>query len=105
MRQGLNGTARWKSIKMKTGGGTELKKRIVSFALATMLGVFSFMPILDVRAEPEAVGKEPLRYEAEVIRKDFTGDFQICAQSDPTEDLPENWDYYSVGRPFREYKA
>lgn len=105
MRQGLYETARWKPIKMQTGGDTELKKRIVSFALAAMLGVFSFMPILDVRAEPETVGKETLRYEAEVIRKDFAGDFQIYAQFEPTEDYPEDWRTYSIGRPFREYEA
>lgn len=105
MRQGLYETARWKPIKMQTGGDTELKKRIVSFALAAMLGVFSCMPILDVQAEPETVSKEILRYEAEVIQDDFVGELQIYAQSEPTEDIPKNWDYYSVGRPFKEYEA
>lgn len=78
---------------------------MVSFVFAVMLGVFSFMPILDVRAEPKAVGKKPLRYESEVIQDDFVGELQIYAQSEPTEDIPKNWDYYSVGRPFKEYEA
>lgn len=61
-----------------------MKKRIVSFVLAAMLGVFCCMPILDVRAEPETVCRGILHYE-EVIRTDFAGGFQICFQSEPTE--------------------
>lgn len=81
-----------------------MKKRIVSFVLAAMLGVFSCMPILDVRAEPGTVCRGILHYE-EVIRTDFTGSFQVCSQSEPTEDLPEDWRTYFVGGPVREYEA
>lgn len=82
-----------------------MKKRIMAFALAAMLGAFSCMPILDVRAEPENVGKEPLHYESEFIRKDFAECVQNCAQSDPTVDLPEEWRTYSVSGPVGEYGA
>lgn len=82
-----------------------MKKGIVSFVLAAMLGAFCCMPILDVRAEPETVARGTLRYEAEGIRKGFAGDFQNYAQSDPTKDLAEDWRTYSVGGSVREYEA
>ncbi len=82
-----------------------MKKRIVSFFLAAMLGAFGCMPILDVRAEPETSCRGILYFGAETIRKNLVRDYPDYAQSDSTEDLAEDWNYYSVDNPRGKYNA
>lgn len=65
-----------------------MKKRVLSFVLAAVLGGLGCMPISDVQAEengaePETVSRGTLLYETDMVtRKDFEEGFLNYAQSD-----------------------